>query len=228
MSHGEDGRIADRGHTTGGHDGSVVARFFTADLHLGHRNIARYEPERARAAGVAPLEGPADDETQSRLDSLLIDRWNEVVRPDDEVWLLGDACMGRLDRTIEHLRRLLGRIVLVPGNHDRVWAGDHRREQWWDCYLDAGIDEIVDGTTSLGLADGTVVDADHFPYEGDSRAEDRYVDWRPLDRGRVLLHGHVHSSWRTNGRMINVGVDVWDFAPISEQQIIELVGTGAV
>lgn len=72
------------------------------------------------------------------------------------------------------------------------------------------------------------MDADHFPYEGDSRAEDRYVDWRPLDRGRVLLHGHVHSSWRTNGRMINVGVDVWDFAPISEQQIIELVGTGAV
>lgn len=205
-----------------------MARFFTADLHLGHRNIARYEPGRARAAGVAALDGPAGDETQSRLDSFLIDRWNEVVGPDDEVWLLGDACMGRLDRTIESLRRLLGRIMLVPGNHDRVWAGDHRREQWWDRYLDAGVDEIIDGTTSLELADGTVVDADHFPYEGDSRAEDRYVDWRPLDRGRVLLHGHVHSSWRTNGRMINVGVDVWDFAPISEQQIIELVGTGAV
>src|SRR5690606_9568181 len=84
--------IADRSR----HDESVMSRSFTADLHLGHRNIARYEPERARAAGVAPLDGPADDETQSRLDSFLIDRWNEVVGPDDEVWLLGDACMGRL------------------------------------------------------------------------------------------------------------------------------------
>ena len=77
------------------------------------------------------------------------------------------------------------------------------------------------------LADGTVVDVDHFPYEGDSRDEDRYGDWRPKDNGRVLLHGHVHSSWRTNGRMINVGVDVWDHAPISELQVIGLVSGAA-
>lgn len=200
-----------------------MARFFTADLHLGHRNIARYEPGRAQAARMALQGRAADDETQARLDSFLIDRWNEVVRPDDEVWLLGDACMGRLDRTIEQLGRLLGRIVLVPGNHDRVWAGDHRRDQWWGRYLEAGIDEIVDGTTTLELADGTLVDVDHFPYVGDSREVDRHVDWRPRDRGRVLLHGHVHSAWRTNGRMINVGVDAWHYAPISEQQIMELV-----
>lgn len=99
--------------TSGGQHGRM-GRFFTADLHLGHRNIARYETGRAEAGGVAPLEGSANDETQSRLDSFLIDRWNEVVGPDDEVWLLGDVCMGR--------------------------------------------DEIVDGTTSLALADGTVVD----------------------------------------------------------------------
>lgn len=158
MSQAEDGRIGKSGCIAGRHDGPVLARFFTADLHLGHRNIARYEPDRARAAGVAPLDGPADDETQSRLDSFLIDRWSEVVGPDDEVWLLGDSCMGRLDRTLAQLRRLLGRIVLVPGNHDRVWAGDHRREQWWDRYLNAGVDEIVDGTTSLELGDGIVVD----------------------------------------------------------------------
>lgn len=200
-----------------------MARLFTADLHLGHRNIARYEPGRARAAGVEPLDGPADDATQAALDDDLIARWNAVVAPEDEVWLLGDACMGRLDDTVPLLGRLAGRIVLVPGNHDRVWAGDPRRDQWWDRYLAAGIDEIVDGTTSLELADGTVVDADHFPYVGDSHDEDRFAPWRPEDRGRVLLHGHVHSTWRTDGRMVNVGVDVWDLAPVPEQRLIDLI-----
>lgn len=207
-----------------GHDGRTMARFFTADLHLGHRNIARYEPERAQAAGVDPLAGPADDETQARLDTFLIDRWNQVVGAEDEVWVLGDVVMGQLDRTITQLGRLRGHVVLVPGNHDRVWAGDRRRDEWWDRYLAAGIDRIVDGTAALELADGTVVDVDHFPYHGDSGSTDRYTDWRPKDRGRVLLHGHVHSTWRTNGRMINVGVDVWDHAPIAEHQVIDLVG----
>ncbi len=61
------------------------------------------------------------------------------------------------------------------------------------------------------------------PYEGDSGDEDRHLDWRPTDEGRVLLHGHVHSTWRRNGRMINVGVDVWDYEPVPEQTIIDLV-----
>ena len=201
-----------------------MGRFFTADLHLGHRNIARYEPDRAGAIGVPPLDGPADDSTQSRLDGHLIDRWNETVGPDDEVWVLGDVAMGRLDRTLSQVSRLAGRIVLVPGNHDRVWRGDHRREQWWDRYRDAGIDEIVDGTATISLADGTAVDVDHFPYEGDSGDVDRHVEWRPVDHGRVLLHGHVHSTWRVRGRMINVGVDVWDHAPVAEDRLLPLVG----
>ena len=200
-----------------------MGRFFTSDLHLGHRNIARYEPERARAAGVEPLLGSADDEAQSRLDSFLINRWNAVVGPDDEVWVLGDIVMGQLDRTLPYLRRLLGHIVLVPGNHDRVWAGERRRDDWWDRYLAAGIDRIVDGTAALELADGTVVDVDHFPYRGDSGPNDRHQDWRPADHGRWLLHGHVHSTWRINGRMINVGVDVWDHTPITEQRVIDLI-----
>jgi calcineurin-like phosphoesterase family protein len=34
-----------------------------------------------------------------------------------------------------------------------------------------------------------------------------------------LLHGHVHEKWRQQGRMVNVGVDVWDFTPVAEDVI---------
>ena len=63
----------------------------------------------------------------------------------------------------------------------------------------------------------------HFPYEGDSHDHDRYPDHRPLDDGEWLLHGHVHQRWRVRGRMINVGVDVWDYAPVPEDELVALL-----
>ena len=38
-----------------------------------------------------------------------------------------------------------------------------------------------------------------------------------------LLHGHVHERWRQQGRMVNVGVDVWDLAPVPEEVIAQLM-----
>jgi calcineurin-like phosphoesterase family protein len=46
---------------------------------------------------------------------------------------------------------------------------------------------------------------------------------RPVDNGLPLIHGHVHNSWKVNGRQINVGVDVWDFTPVSEADLSLLV-----
>jgi calcineurin-like phosphoesterase family protein len=63
----------------------------------------------------------------------------------------------------------------------------------------------------------------HRPYRGDSGDVERYSRFRPVDEGMWLLHGHVHDKWRREGRMINVGVDVWDFTPASERDIIALI-----
>ena len=38
-----------------------------------------------------------------------------------------------------------------------------------------------------------------------------------------LLHGHVHARWRQQGRMVNVGVDVWDYTPVPEEVIARLM-----
>jgi len=39
----------------------------------------------------------------------------------------------------------------------------------------------------------------------------------------LLLHGHVHEKWRQQGRMVNVGVDVWDFTPVAEEVIARMM-----
>jgi calcineurin-like phosphoesterase family protein len=60
----------------------------------------------------------------------------------------------------------------------------------------------------------------HLPYTGDHHdSEERYREYRPKDNGLWLLHGHVHTTWKFKDRMINVGVDQWDFTPVSLDQI---------
>ena len=59
--------------------------------------------------------------------------------------------------------------------------------------------------------------------EGDTLDVDRHVAHRPVDRGEPLLHGHVHERWRVRDRMINVGVDVWDYRPVAEDELLPLL-----
>ncbi|HZJ06438.1 MAG TPA: hypothetical protein VFD59_13325 [Nocardioidaceae bacterium] len=184
-----------------------MARYFTADLHLGHRNIIDYSGRPFRDA--------------DQMDGALIERWNSTVAPQDEVIVLGDFAMGRIKETLPIAGVLNGRKVLLVGNHDRCWHG-HKKgvDAASDRYLDAGFDEIWQGSVELGVG-GTRVVACHFPYRGDSYDHDRYVSHRPADAGAWLLHGHVHERWKVRERMINAGVDVWDYAPVAERALAE-------
>jgi len=186
-----------------------MARFFTADLHLGHRNIIEYCGRPFR---------DAED-----MNVALVDRWNDTVGHDDEVVVLGDFAMGRITETLPLVGLLHGRKILLAGNHDRCWSG-HRKgvDTATTLYLDAGFDEIWQGEVQLRMGGRTLL-ACHFPYRGDSQDHDRYVAHRPVDRGAWLLHGHVHERWRVQDHMINVGVDVWDFRPVAEDELLALV-----
>jgi calcineurin-like phosphoesterase family protein len=144
----------------------------------------------------------------------LIERWNSLVQPDDDIYVLGDFALagaGYIGRVIPLLH---GRIHLIMGNHDSY---PPRRWLAW------GFASAVQGNVGMRLADGTPVIMSHFPYRGDSSPEDRYVERRPIDEGQWLLHGHVHSTWWVRNRMINVGCDVWDWYPVSEFDIIRTI-----
>jgi calcineurin-like phosphoesterase family protein len=186
--------------------------WFTSDLHLGHANIIEYSHR--------PFPGV------EAMNRALIDGWNDTVGPDDDVWVLGDFALGRIDATLPRARELHGRKLLLCGNHDRCWAGHGDRSLAWKArYLQAGFAEVHQGQRELSVA-GRLVLACHFPYVGDSHDRDRYLDARPADRGQWLLHGHVHEKWRQRGRMINVGVDAWGYRPVSESALGEMMAAG--
>jgi calcineurin-like phosphoesterase family protein len=188
-------------------------RWWTSDLHLGHANIIGYCDR-----PFVDVEG---------MNEGLIDRWNDTVGTDDEVWVLGDFALGGLAEHLPLAKLLDGRKILVPGNHDACWVGKSKGvERWTAEYLDAGFAEVIQGPTTVELGGRTMV-VDHFPYHGDSKdGPERFAEQRPPDRGGWILHGHVHDRWRQFGRQINVGVDAWGGRPISDDTVAALIDAG--
>jgi calcineurin-like phosphoesterase family protein len=191
-------------------------RFYTADLHLGHKNIIKYCNRPFANVG--------------EMNNILIANINEVADVDDELWILGDLAMGKLDESLSWVSQIRPKVQLVAGNHDRCWIGERTTkpiEQWEDqCrrYLDAGIEGLWE-YASHTISERTVY-LSHFPYQGDHTDEDRFAEWRLPDRGRWLLCGHIHNLWKQQVRQINVGIDVRDYYPVSEQEVSELITRG--
>lgn len=84
--------------------------FFTADLHLGHDNICKFKRE-----DDSPLR-PWDDVNE--MNEALVKNYNEIVRPGDTVYFLGDIAMN--EKGLEHVARLNGNKELILGNHDNL------------------------------------------------------------------------------------------------------------
>ena len=189
--------------------------WFTADTHFGHDNIMKY------------CDRPFDSVESMRAE--LVRRWNERVAVDDRVLVLGDFALGRISESLPVLDELNGVKDLIVGNHDRPFdPHPQRRAEWTARYLAAGFRSVTHGTVGFRLAGRHPVLLGHFPYAGDSHGEDRYVDQRPYDAGLPILHGHVHDTWRLNGRQLNVGVDVNGFAPVSEDAVLATLVTAGV
>ena len=187
--------------------------FFTSDHHFYHSNVIKY------------CNRPFD--TVEIMNEILVKNWNDTVGPNDIVYCLGDFSMAF--RPVETFtQRLNGTKYLVPGNHDFCHSYHKRsrkpeaRATWAQKYVDNGW-IILPEQTTIEIPDVGTVNMCHHPYMVLDNHPDKYERWRPKDDGRWLLCGHVHEKWRVVNRMINVGVDQWDFKPISMDEIAKII-----
>ncbi len=198
--------------------------YFTADLHFNHKNIIKYCQRSMFKGTTAFPNGPEHlfaDVTE--MNEYLIAQWNRTVTDEDRVYLLGDVAFGSKSEAITLCNRLKGKKILIYGNHDL-----RCNEEYW---ASAGFSEIHKLGYGQVLSyrwspDEPGYHLSHYPYrkaltEYDERSY--LYDHAPIDRPTILLHGHVHTKWRTKGSMINVGVDVWNYRPVSLATLQDLV-----
>ena len=134
----------------------------------------------------------------------LIERWNSVVTPNDTVYHLGDFSMRIHKNEIQDiLERLNGNKTLVAGNHDDT--ATRKADGWYKVY---------EGSLYV-FGDSKTLILRHIPFD----------DWNTNYKYHAHLHGHTHGGARRPYTQLpnryDVGVDCWDYYPVTYDQIIE-------
>jgi calcineurin-like phosphoesterase family protein len=139
--------------------------------------------------------------TSYEMDTAIVERWNTIVMPGDTVYHLGDFAFGR-DATSEYIsklaKKLSGDIHLIHGNHEKI-----AKSMKWFFKSMKDYDEIE--------VQGQRIVLFHYGLR----------TWHHDLRGTWHLYGHSHGGLAPYGKSTDVGVDSWNFTPVSFEQLKE-------
>ena len=178
--------------------------FFTSDLHFFHNNIIRF------------CNRPYNDVYE--MNFKLIQNWNNIVKQNDYIFMLGDFCFNQGKQIINKLlNNLHGKIYFLPGNHDRPKNLKNLPEH---VIL---LDDIVNLTVKKGEKTYNFV-LSHYPL----------LTWAGRNRNYYNLFGHIHTmkdvenntgydnNLPLNNQQYDVGVDNNYYTPISLEKVLEI------
>ena len=166
--------------------------YFIADTHFRHNKEF--------------IWGPRGFKSIDEQDNTTITNWNSTVKPEDEVYVLGDWFLScNLDYLRETIPKLNGHIHLIAGNHDTDTKIKIYEEEF-------GI--------SVKWADRLIYNkhiyiVSHFPMITGDLMSDEHRVWRNL-------FGHTHSKekfYKGMPFMYNVACDAHNNTPISIEEI---------
>ena len=141
-------------------------------------------------------------ETKEEHDRVLIENWNNKVQPQDVVYHLGDFGFGTPDDLRKIAARLQGKIHFIRGNHDKPTILD------------------VIGGRFASIKDVSII----YPRYDDKKitiflSHYAHRTWFKSNHGSWHLWGHSHNNLPPHGLSFDVGVDVWNFEPISLEEV---------
>ncbi len=129
------------------------------------------------------------------MDKTLIHNHNSIVTKDDIVYMVGDYSLKSAEHRLwieKVTQKLNGQLHLILGNHDRLNPF---------IYEEIGFASVH---TWLKVEEFILV---HDPAKA------------CLFPNNIVLTGHIHNLFKKVKNVVNVGVDVWDFKPVSIERV---------
>ena len=162
--------------------------FLISDHHLGHSNILTFlNKDGSKLRNFANI---------TEMDEHIIKCHNDVVRPGDKTYFLGDVTFSH--HNLHLLDRMNGEKVLIKGNHDKL-----KLSQYIPYFKDVRASHQLSGMLLT-----------HIPVHPES-----------LARWGINVHGHLHTNvvkdflGKPDTRYFNVSVERINFTPISLETI---------
>ena len=174
--------------------------WFTADLHMGHRQEFLY--------------GPRGFANEIEMNEAIVERWNELVKPGDVVYNLGDMAMNDIEASIPYLKQLNGHQIWIMGNHDT----DKKAERiLYACH--SNIYMMKGNTYSAMLKDGKMrYYVSHYPTITTN------FDDKHFSQHVFSFHGHTHQKTNfyhpDNPFLYHVGMDSHDCRPVHLDEVL--------
>jgi calcineurin-like phosphoesterase family protein len=164
----------------------MTETWYISDLHLGHEKILALEPF------LRPFK------TIEEHDNAILENWNKVVKPNDNVWVLGDVSVGgtKKEELIKRLHDCNGTKNLVLGNHDPDG----------ELMVNTHVFNLIYGAYSDGSRGWILT---HIPVHPDCLGT-RFV---------ANIHGHLHASTIKDPRYVNVSCEQTFCTPINRDEV---------
>ncbi len=169
----------------------------TSDTHFNHTNILKFTD-----SNTGKLVRPEFKDV-TEMNETMIQRWNEVVRPGDKVYHLGDVFFGDKEWFQKTWPRLMGSKRLIVGNHDDVKylssGGFFAKVMMWRMMPEFGILMSHVPLHESGLMRGAT-----------------------RDKPMLNVHGHIHQNKSPKGPYHCVCVEQTDYRPVHIEELAKI------
>lgn len=148
-----------------------MTTFFISDLHFSHAIIMKYDNR--------PFK------TVEEMNKTIIENWNNTVKPEDTVYILGDTFNERssFKEKSELLEKLNGRLHYIVGNHDSL-----KELQKFERFESIDMYKVLNMTVNRNnKIEPIKVVLSHYPFVSHEFAFTKDYS--------LMLYGHVHNSF---------------------------------